>query len=118
MPTNVRGIYLYLYLVMDVWSRRIVGWRIAPGDSAKIAAELIAQARRDGNVDFKGLVLHSDNGKPMRANTMLATLQRLGVVPSCPSAVRTSPTTILTLRPCSAPKNRTYEGTNMAVDCI
>ena len=38
LPTTVRGIYLYLYLVMDVWSRRIVGWRIAEGDSADIAA--------------------------------------------------------------------------------
>jgi transposase InsO family protein len=82
LPTTVRGVYLHLYLVMDVWSRRIVGWRIAHGDSAQIAAELITQACRDGHVDPKGLVLHSDNGKPMRANTMLATLQWLGVVPS------------------------------------
>jgi putative transposase len=59
LPTNVRGIYLHLYLMMDVWSRRIVGWRIADG-----------------------LVLHSDNGKPMRASTMIATLQWLGIVPS------------------------------------
>jgi transposase InsO family protein len=67
---------------MDVWSRRIVGWRIADGDSADIAADLITQACRDGNVDPRGLVLHSDNGKPMRASTMIATLQWLGVVPS------------------------------------
>jgi len=82
LPTNVRGIYLHLYLMMDVWSRRIVGWRIADGDSAEIAADLITQACRDGNVDPRGLVLHSDNGKPMRASTMIATLQWLGVVPS------------------------------------
>ena len=82
LPTTVRGVYLHLYLVMDVWSRRIVGWRIAEGDSAQIAAELITQACRDGNVDPRGLVLHPDNGKPMRASTMIATLQWLGVVPS------------------------------------
>jgi putative transposase len=82
LPTTVRGVYLHLYLVMDVWSRRIVGWRIADGDSADIAAELITQACRDGNVDPRGLVLHSDNGKPMRASTMITTLQWLGVVPS------------------------------------
>jgi putative transposase len=82
LPTTVRGIYLHLYLVMDVWSRRIVGWRIAEGDSAEIAAQLISQACREGNFDPKGLVLHSDNGKPMRANTLIATLQWLGVVPS------------------------------------
>ncbi len=82
LPTNVRGIYLHLYLTMDVWSRRIVGWRIAEGDSADIAAEFILQACRDGNIDPRGLVLHSDNGKPMRANTMISTLQWLGVIPS------------------------------------
>jgi transposase InsO family protein len=82
LPTTVRGIYLHLYLVMDVWSRRIVGWRIAEGESADIAAELVSQACRDGNVDPRGLVLHSDNGKPMRASTMISTLQWLGVVPS------------------------------------
>jgi putative transposase len=82
LPTTVRGVYLHLYLVMDVWSRRIVGWRIAVGDSADIAADLIIQACRDGNVDPRGLVLHSDNGKPMRASTMVTTLQWLGVIPS------------------------------------
>jgi transposase InsO family protein len=82
LPTTVRGIYLHLYLVMDVWSRRIVAWRIAEGDSAQIAAELITQACREGQFDPRGLVLHSDNGKPMRASTLIATLQWLGVVPS------------------------------------
>jgi len=67
---------------MDVWSRRIVGWRTAEGDSAEIASELITGACREGNVDPRGLVLHSDNGKPMRASTMIATLQWLGVIPS------------------------------------
>jgi transposase InsO family protein len=82
LPTTMRGVYLHLYLVTDVWSRRIVGWQVADADSAEIAAELVTQACRDGNVDPRGLVLHSDNGKPMRANTMIATLQWLGVVPS------------------------------------
>jgi transposase InsO family protein len=78
----VRGVYLHLYLVVDVWSRRIVGRRVAEGDSAEIAPELITQACRDGNVDRKGLVLHSDNGSPRRASTMIATPQWLGVIPS------------------------------------
>jgi transposase InsO family protein len=82
LPTIVRGSYLRLYLVMDVWSRRVVGWRIAARESADTAAKLIAQICRDGNVNPRGLVLHSDNGKPMRGSTMIATLQWLGVVPS------------------------------------
>jgi putative transposase len=59
LPTTVRGLYLHLYLMMDVWSRRIVGWCIAEGDSAQIAVELITQACRDGNVDPKGLVIRA-----------------------------------------------------------
>jgi putative transposase len=82
LPSVVRGLYFYLYLVMDVWSRRIVGWRIAEEQSGESAAALIMGACRDGNVDARGLVLHADNGKPMRGSTMLATLRWLGVVPS------------------------------------
>lgn len=78
----MRGSYLYLYLIMDVWSRRIVGWQIAVNESATIAAELITQSCNDGNLDPCGLVLHSDNGAPMRSNTMISTLRWLGVVPS------------------------------------
>jgi putative transposase len=82
LPTVVRGAYLHLYLIVDVWSRRIMGWRIAEMESAAIAAELMQQTCRDDNINPKGLVLHSDNGAAMRGNTMLATLQQLGVVPS------------------------------------
>lgn len=82
LATTVRGLYLHLYLVLDVWSRRIVGWCIAERGSAEIASELITHACREGNFNPKGLVLHSDNGKPMRASTFIATLQWLGVVPS------------------------------------
>ena len=82
LPTLTRGRYLHLYLMMDVWSRRIVGWTVEERESSEIAAALFAQACRDGAVDPIGLVLHSDNGPAMRGSTMLATLQQLGVVPS------------------------------------
>ena len=82
LPTTVRGAYLYLYLIMDVWSRRIVGWRIADRESADVAAALITRACSEGNVDPRGLVLHADNGTPMRGSTMISTLQWLGVIPS------------------------------------
>jgi putative transposase len=82
LPTTLRGSYLHLYLIMDVWSRRIVAWRIAERESAELAAALMTQACADGNVDPRGLVLHSDNGSPMRSSTMISTLQWLGVIPS------------------------------------
>jgi len=67
---------------MDVWSRRIVGWRIAERESADVARALICQSCAEGKIDPRGLVLHSDNGQAMRGSTMLSTLQWLGVIPS------------------------------------
>ena len=82
LPTVVRGSFLYLYLIMDVWSRRIVGWRIAKRELAEIAAQLITQTCKDESIDQPGLVLHSDNGAAMRGSTMISTLRWLGMVPS------------------------------------
>lgn len=82
LPTVIRGRFLRLYLVMDVWSRRIVGWNIHEDERAERAAALIQRICAESQVDATGLVLHSDNGKAMRGSTMIATLQWLGIVPS------------------------------------
>jgi putative transposase len=78
----LRGTYYYLYLVVDVWSRKAVAWSVHESESRDLAAELIQRGCRDEKADSVGLILHSDNGAPMRGNTMLATLQQLGVIPS------------------------------------
>ncbi|MGL6133998.1 MAG: hypothetical protein ACRC1L_07410 [Prochlorococcaceae cyanobacterium] len=44
MPTTVRSIWLYLYLVVDVWSRKVVAWDVAEVESAAIAADLVQRA--------------------------------------------------------------------------
>jgi transposase InsO family protein len=67
---------------MDLYSRKIVGWEVYPEESAEHAAAVFHKAHRREGVATKSLVLHSDNGAPMKGATMLATLQRLGVVPS------------------------------------
>jgi transposase InsO family protein len=79
----VRGEFFYLYLVEDVWSRKILGWEVHEQESDELAAALIKRIRCEaGDVDLAGWVLHADNGGPMKGATMLATLQRLGVVTS------------------------------------
>lgn len=80
--SSVRGRFFYLYLVEDVWSRRIVGFEVHAEESMELSAALVAATCAAENVDPRGLVLHSDNGGPMRGSTMLATLQRLGIVAS------------------------------------
>lgn len=82
LPTLTRGRYLYLYLIMDVWSRRIVGWRVHSSESADLAAALFRDTCDAMGIDPRGLVLHADNGSPMRGSTMVCTLQWLGVIPS------------------------------------
>ena len=75
--------FLFLYLVEDVWSRKILGWDVHLVESEELAADLIDRIRLDAtDQDLAGWVLHSDNGGPMKGATMLATLQRLGIVPS------------------------------------
>ena len=81
LPTNVRGIFLYLYLVMDVYSRKIVGWQIHEFESADLAADLMVDICAREGISKHQITLHSDNGSPMKGATMLATLQKLGVIP-------------------------------------
>lgn len=81
LRTTVRGAYYYLYLVVDVYSRRIVGWQVHDEESAELAAELMKRIVGEAGHP-RGLKLHSDNGSPMKGSTLLATLQKLGVIPS------------------------------------
>jgi len=78
----VRGTFYYLYMIEDLYSRRIVGWDVLEHESADEAGQLVERACLENNVDCEQLHLHSDNGGPMKGATMLATLQRLGVVAS------------------------------------
>jgi transposase InsO family protein len=66
----------------DVYSRKIVGWQIHEEETMELAASLFKEICTRLELDPTGLVLHSDNGGPMKGSTMLATLQRLGVIPS------------------------------------
>jgi transposase InsO family protein len=83
LKSFVRGQFFYLYLVEDVWSRKILGWDVHTVESAELAAQLVGRIRGDAkDQELTGWILHSDNGSAMKGATMLATLQRLGVVPS------------------------------------
>jgi transposase InsO family protein len=77
----VRGAFLYLYFVVDVFSRRIMGWHVSNEECMEQAARLINQIWNEAGGPV-GLKLHSDNGGPMKGSTMLSTMQALGIVPS------------------------------------
>ena len=82
LPSSTRGRFFYLYLVEDIWSRRIVGFEVHEEESMELSAALVITTCKAEGVDPRGLVLHSDNGGPMRGSTMLATLNHLGIVAS------------------------------------
>lgn len=84
LPSGVKGFYFYLYLILDLYSRKIVGWEIWPEESAENASILVKKAVLSEGCSNKKqpLVLHSDNGSPMKGASLLETLYKLGVVSS------------------------------------
>ena len=68
--------------MLDVYSRKVVGWTVEAEECARRAGALVEEAITEEEADPKQLALHADNGGAMKGSTMLATLQRLGVVAS------------------------------------
>ncbi len=67
---------------MDVYSRMIVGWEIHEEQTSDISSEMIKIIYKRHNIEKGQVILHSDNGGPMKGATMITTLQSLGVMPS------------------------------------
>jgi transposase InsO family protein len=82
LKTSVKGMFFYLYMVVDVWSRKIIAAQVFAEESMDHSARLLVKACLIHGVQPDDLVLHSDNGGPMKGATMLATLHKLGVTPS------------------------------------
>jgi transposase InsO family protein len=84
LPGPARGTWFYLYLIMDVYSRKIVGHEVYENETGELAREFIEKAywREHLASRDKPLVLHSDNGSPMKAATLLEKLYDLGITPS------------------------------------
>lgn len=78
----VRGCFFYLYLIVDVWSRKVVGARVHEEESSDLAADLVLESICAEQADPSLLVLHQDNGGPMKGATLKATLEGLGVAAS------------------------------------
>ena len=82
LATTIKGVFFYLYLILDVYSRKIVGWEVFDTESAEQAALVFRKTPLREGLCTQSLVLPSDNGSPMKGATRLSTLQRLGVMPS------------------------------------
>lgn len=82
LPGPIAGAFFYLYLIVDIWSRKIVGWEVYERETADLAARVLERAVWAEKCLTSPLVLHADNGSPMKGATMKATMERLGVIAS------------------------------------
>lgn len=95
LPGPIAGMFFYLYLIVDIFSRKIVGWEVHERESADLAAVLIRQAVLAEGCTLRTLVLHADNGSPplvicrqitagqrMKGATMKPTMEKLGITAS------------------------------------
>lgn len=81
-PSTVIGRFFYLYMIEDIYSRKIVGWEVYDCESGEYAASLLERTLWAEKCVDKGVVLHSDNGSPMKSLTMQAKMIDMGVIGS------------------------------------
>jgi putative transposase len=74
--------YYYLYVIIDVYSRYVVGWMIAPNESAQLAAKLLADTIAKQGVARDQLTIHADRGSSMASKPVAFLLADLGVTKS------------------------------------
>jgi putative transposase len=82
LPSPVKGQYWYLYLFEDIYSRKAVGWEVCAQESGEDAAVVLSRCVLSEQCYRAPLVLHSDNGSPMKSSTLLMKMYDLGITPS------------------------------------
>jgi putative transposase len=74
--------YFYLYVIMDIFSRYVVGWLLAERESAFLAKQLIAESCEKQQIQEHQLTIHSDRGGPMKSQLVTQLYANLGIIPS------------------------------------
>jgi putative transposase len=82
LASTVKGQFYYLYLFEDIFSRKVVGYEVYEQECGERAGNLLQRCMLREQCLNTPLVLHSDNGAPMKAQTMRAKMEELGVLPS------------------------------------
>ena len=79
LPGPARGVYYDCYVIIDIFSRYIVGWTVAASEDSEIAKQLIADALARHGIEPGQLTLHADRGTSMTSKTVAQLLEDLGV---------------------------------------
>lgn len=74
--------YYYLYVILDIFSRRVVGWMVADSESSELAKELIEQTCRKEGIERDQLTIHADRGPSMTSKIVAFLYADLGVTKS------------------------------------
>ena len=80
LKRTVRGLYFFLYLVLDLWDRSIVGWVIHDRESSELSEQLFRSMATRYDID--GVYVHQDNGGATKGGTLPALFYSLGIIPS------------------------------------
>ena len=75
----VKWTYFYLYVIMDIFSRYVVGWMVAPAESAALAEKLISETCAKQNIEKGQLTMHADRGSSMKSKPVALLLSDLGI---------------------------------------
>jgi transposase InsO family protein len=82
LPTLIKGVFFFLYVFIDLFSRKIVGWQVHDSELGDDAAALLKDICRREGITKNQVTLHSDNGSTMKGMSMLSMMQDLGIIPS------------------------------------
>ncbi len=114
LPTQIQGCWFYFYLILDLYSRKIVGFEVHDTDSAEHAAHLAKRTALAEGVHASSVrpILHGDNGATLKATTVLAMLHWLGIKPSYsrPGSAMTTPSPRRCFAPSSIGRNSRSKG--------
>ena len=82
VPGPHKGVFYFLYTLLDIFSRQVVGWTIATRESESVARELLAKTCEREGIDPGQLTVHADRGAPMISGSLAELLLDLGVIKS------------------------------------
>ena len=79
LRTHVKGASIKLYVCMDLYSRFVVGWYLSPSESTAEASHFLKTLAQRENIEASELIIHADNGGPMRGRALADLLESLGI---------------------------------------
>ena len=82
LDAPLKGTYFYLYMAIDMYSRKVVAWEVFAKEDGTLARDLFAQALEAEGIPAGQITIHADNGKPMRSKSLRGLFDLMSVTAS------------------------------------